>query len=133
MQGSPILSDEEKRGLILAHAQMRKERRRPSLQAWHYMAIGVACLIVFVGWWSTIDRNITQGAQLPRKGSLSDILRTHTQGIGAEFETVKEQSMTGADLLKQHFAELTQTTSTTSTGASAILPSSTTTTTSTKE
>lgn len=52
-----MLTDEAKRDLILAHAAARSKTSRD----WgigYTVAIAASCLVVFGGWWLTLDRSL---------------------------------------------------------------------------
>lgn len=52
-----MLTDEAKRELILAHAAARSKTARD----WgigYTVAIAASCLVVFGGWWLTLDRSL---------------------------------------------------------------------------
>lgn len=82
-----VLSDEEKRQLILAHASVRAPKD-PVQRATMWAGMFVALAVIFGGWWLSVGRNIQKGveggdrkdwkAMEDRLDQFTDQLRTDT-------------------------------------------------------
>lgn len=98
----PAFHHEEKRRLILAHAQARRERPR-GLGFFHYVAIVASCFVIMIGWWMTMERNFA----LPSSGqsfagvfqnSLENAARQQQQFFpSADSETNLDRRLNQAD------------------------------------
>lgn len=110
-----ILSDEEKRGLILAHA--KHHRSRPQKWGLGY-AVGLvaSCLVVAFGWFLTLDTNLHNGWSTSpdpswtvvkdRLHEMKDDARARTsqevraiQQLQGQYKTIKQQAASATSTL----------------------------------
>lgn len=110
-EGTPLmLSGEEKRELILAHAASRAKQRRD----WgigYSAAIVLSCLVIFTGWWLTLDRSL--GVAKSPDGFIQSLTQT-SQRFREEGGPQVKQATNALEAAAQALQDET-TTSTTST------------------
>ena len=78
-----LMSAQEKRGLILAHAEMRRTRDPVQMMS-VWAGVGVTAFLVLLGWWWAVTPTYVQASKQPLGG---DTL----QGVGSDLQKFQEQ------------------------------------------
>lgn len=96
---SSIVTDDEKRQLILAHAAAR-EGRPENWGLGYYVAVAASCLVVVTGWMLTLGSGIR--SQIPSQpDSILKTLRINWEKYGDAVKQSRQSVSAGIDTLSQ--------------------------------
>ncbi len=80
-----MISSDEKRELILAHAEARSRRPTQNWGMGYYIGIAASCLVVATGWWLTIGTSLR--VRLPTEpDQAAQILKEQTDKLKEEWQ-----------------------------------------------
>ncbi len=99
MEASPIVTDDEKRQLILAHAAVR-EQRRENWGLGYYGAIAASCLVIITGWMLTLGSGLR--SQIPNESdSILKTLRLNWEKYDHALRASQQEVTEGMDTLSK--------------------------------
>ena len=101
-----VFSEDEKRELIMAHADARKGREQ-GMGLGHYIAIVAGCLLVVGGWWLTLERNILYLSP-PQDESFSAIAKDRLRGAQAHWAEPVIDNRPAQSLIEQNLINAKQ-------------------------
>lgn len=111
-----LLSAEQKRELILAHAKVRQARNLP--HSWFYiMGVATSCLVVLGGWWLTVGSWVRTQMTVAAQTSVQEDVRREMERLEAKYPFPKPDFAEAKAALTQGASvvgEMASSTSTTS-------------------